>query len=330
MLTIKDVAKRAGVSQATVSRVLNNTKPVRLETRRQIESIIQELHYTPNPNAVNLGRKRQKIIGLAYSYSQEESIQVLRNTEAFAREKNIPLQIRSTQPDAHSELEAISCLIAFGCNPVFAHVSYLDDATLSSLLAYYPQLHLIDRGSNTNGAHCALYDHKKAGELFASALKQSGTSQNLCVFALKPSVNATIREKTFRDKCEHPISVQRATNSFSAGEQMIHNLISSGLIPETIVTDLMDTALGMLVAFNEIAPRNTKPPTLITFGLEHSVHSIADNFVNINYPIQLLTKRIISSAFNQHEDTEAKRIKLILPTIKIKGPKLNTFPHDSK
>lgn len=88
MLTIKDVAKRAGVSQATVSRVLNNTKPVRLETRRQIESIIQELHYTPNPNAVNLGRKRQKIIGLAYSYSQEESIQVLRNTEAFAREKH--------------------------------------------------------------------------------------------------------------------------------------------------------------------------------------------------------------------------------------------------
>ncbi|GEA01590.1 hypothetical protein KUL17_04870 [Alteromonas sp. KUL17] len=57
MLTIKDIAKKAGVSQATVSRVINNTKTVKLETRRHIEQIIKELNYKPNPNAVMLGKK---------------------------------------------------------------------------------------------------------------------------------------------------------------------------------------------------------------------------------------------------------------------------------
>ena len=67
MLTIKDIARKAGVSQATVSRVINNTKTVKLETRKNIEKIIKELNYKPNPNAVMLGKKSVSAIGIAYS-----------------------------------------------------------------------------------------------------------------------------------------------------------------------------------------------------------------------------------------------------------------------
>lgn len=62
MTTIKDVARAAGVSIATVSRVLNNRDRVGEETRRRIFRVIGEMEYTPNSIAVSMVKKRSKII----------------------------------------------------------------------------------------------------------------------------------------------------------------------------------------------------------------------------------------------------------------------------
>ena len=48
MPTIHDVAKRAGVSSITVSRVINNSGPVSKKTRARVEAAIAELDYVPN------------------------------------------------------------------------------------------------------------------------------------------------------------------------------------------------------------------------------------------------------------------------------------------
>ena len=64
MPTIKDVAKKANVSVATVSRVINNTGYVNHETRKIVEDAIKELGYVPNELARSLFRKKSNIIGL--------------------------------------------------------------------------------------------------------------------------------------------------------------------------------------------------------------------------------------------------------------------------
>jgi len=64
MPTIKDVAKKANVSVATVSRVINNTGYVNIETRKMVQAVIEELNYVPNELARSLFRKKSKIIGL--------------------------------------------------------------------------------------------------------------------------------------------------------------------------------------------------------------------------------------------------------------------------
>lgn len=64
MTTIKEVAQLAGVSVATVSRVINNNGYVKLDTRKQIERAIKQLNYKPNEAARTLFKKKSKIIGL--------------------------------------------------------------------------------------------------------------------------------------------------------------------------------------------------------------------------------------------------------------------------
>lgn len=62
--TIKDVAREAGVSISTVSRVLNNSKPVSDNIKRKVLEVVEELDYRPNSTARNLVMKKSNLIGV--------------------------------------------------------------------------------------------------------------------------------------------------------------------------------------------------------------------------------------------------------------------------
>lgn len=66
-ITIKDVAQHAGVSTATVSRVLSNSGPVSAEVRERVEQAIHALGYRPNRMARSFRAQRSKFIGLIIS-----------------------------------------------------------------------------------------------------------------------------------------------------------------------------------------------------------------------------------------------------------------------
>jgi transcriptional regulator, LacI family len=64
MITIRDVARHAGVSVATISRVLNNSPLVSPETRELVMKAVSELGYRPNANAQALATQVSDTIGV--------------------------------------------------------------------------------------------------------------------------------------------------------------------------------------------------------------------------------------------------------------------------
>lgn len=64
MVTIREVAKKAGVSIATVSRVINNKDPVNRETEKKVLDAISELNYQPNNIARSLSNRKSNFIAL--------------------------------------------------------------------------------------------------------------------------------------------------------------------------------------------------------------------------------------------------------------------------
>ncbi|HVN53016.1 MAG TPA: LacI family DNA-binding transcriptional regulator, partial [Anaerolineaceae bacterium] len=96
--TIADVARRAAVSIATVSRVLNGTAPVDAETAGRVRAAIAELNYIPHAAARTLASRRTYTIGLLLPEISGDFFQpMLRGVEAGASEAGFDLLIHATR-----------------------------------------------------------------------------------------------------------------------------------------------------------------------------------------------------------------------------------------
>ena len=86
-ITIKDVARAAGVSTQTVSRVLNNRPDVSSDTRKRVKQIITSMGYSPNVFARNLSRGRSNTLGvIGYGLVYYGTSSVLTGVENKANE----------------------------------------------------------------------------------------------------------------------------------------------------------------------------------------------------------------------------------------------------
>lgn len=95
--TIKDIANLAGVSHATVSRVLNNSNLVKPATRDKVLQVIKELDYSPDINAQMLRTRRSKTVGIIFpDYLNPFYYQLLHHLEIQARLHDYQIIISST------------------------------------------------------------------------------------------------------------------------------------------------------------------------------------------------------------------------------------------
>ena len=103
-LTIEDVARAAGVSAMTVSRVINKERNVREETRKTVLEIIDRLNYSPNTAARNLAAGEATHIGLLYSNPSAAYLsQFLVGALQAAREAGCHLVIEACESEDETE-----------------------------------------------------------------------------------------------------------------------------------------------------------------------------------------------------------------------------------
>ena len=95
--TIKDVAKMAEVSISTVSRVINDSKPVSPEVRKRVLEVIDELGYKPNEVARTLVTKKSFLIGvIATDIGNSYVAQIIRGIEEVGKMYNYDILLCSS------------------------------------------------------------------------------------------------------------------------------------------------------------------------------------------------------------------------------------------
>jgi LacI family transcriptional regulator len=111
MPTMADVARCAGVSVATVSHVLNGTRPVLPHTRQAVLDAVEELGYTPNGLARSLVTARTRSIGLAVSATSNPYFtEILQGVEEAALDHGYSLLIADPHDDPEHERKVVQLL----------------------------------------------------------------------------------------------------------------------------------------------------------------------------------------------------------------------------
>ncbi|MGH7502563.1 MAG: LacI family DNA-binding transcriptional regulator [Longimicrobiales bacterium] len=133
-VTIRDVAKRAGCSVATVSRALNQSGPVRADTRRRIEEAVAEMKYRPNVAARSLITRRTGMLGVLLPDLHGEFFsELIRGLDDAAQAHGYHLLLSSSH-DLAEELEAALHGMQGRVDGLVIMAPKLDAATLNALL----------------------------------------------------------------------------------------------------------------------------------------------------------------------------------------------------
>jgi LacI family transcriptional regulator len=110
-VTLDDVARAAGVSSATVSRVINNFPRVAEDTRQRVHDAIAELHYTPNFAGRLLATKRAHTLGLIITdITNPFYPEVVRGVEAAALNLGFSVLLYDTAENKQREAQALQLL----------------------------------------------------------------------------------------------------------------------------------------------------------------------------------------------------------------------------
>lgn len=109
--TISDIAKRAGVSKATVSRVLNSPEKVEQGTRLKIEQIMKELNYTPSATARNLSKQVSSTVGVIVpEISNSFFGELFSGIEEIVNKNDLSLLYCSNEDDEEKDMTALELM----------------------------------------------------------------------------------------------------------------------------------------------------------------------------------------------------------------------------
>ncbi|MGA9574760.1 MAG: LacI family DNA-binding transcriptional regulator [Lysobacterales bacterium] len=175
MTTIYEVSKLAGVSLATVSRVMNNSGNVTPKTRQKVLSAIAELDYRPNSMAQSLALKRSNSVGILIPELHGPFFGVmLSNVEAVLRGAGKRVIITAGHSDEVKEQDCIEFLLNSSCDALILHVYSVSDAYLIKLNQGSVPIVLLNRFIPEMASQCISLDNDHGGYIATRALLELG------------------------------------------------------------------------------------------------------------------------------------------------------------
>ncbi|TCJ98328.1 LacI family transcriptional regulator [Volucribacter psittacicida] len=316
MITIKEVAKQAGVSVATVSRVLNNHRSASSRSREAVLNAIQQLGYQPNANAQALASQTNSTIGVVVTDVTDAFFAILvKAVDEVAAQYHKTILIGIGYHNAEKEREAIDTLIRKRCSCLVVHSKALDDASLAQYLQQIPGMVIINRVIPRYEQRCVSLDNQKGTFLATETLIQLGHKQIGYIGSTHKITDAQDRYQGYMNALAYyhlpfvKYAVAQGTPDFEGGEQAMIRLLSYNKDLSAVVTYNDSMAAGALSVLNE---NNIKVPqqfSVIGFDDMPIARYLIPKLTTIRYPIDLMANYAAKLA-----------LSLVYPELQISPP----------
>ena len=311
MAGIRDVARQAGVSPATVSRVINGTTPVAADKRERVLRAIEEMGFVPNEVARSLFKKSSKTIGVIIpSIRNPYFTQLADVIDAAAKERGYRIVLYNVHHDLDQERAALQMLAAANADGVI--VASNNEALQEELVNYQMPVVVVDALFQTRQVNAYLYcDYYQGGRLAAEHLTACGCRNLVCIRGVQGLYTAQARYEGYRDYCrEHGLTEQvvECDYDFEAGLSMTEELLERFPQVDGIVACNDMVAISV---YKILHKRNIAVPDqiqLVGFDDIHLASLISPELTTIHQPIDAMGRRAVEVILNEdHLPKEGRR-----------------------
>lgn len=271
-MDIVAVARKAGVSTATVSRVLNSSTKVRESTACRVRAVIEELNYRPNSNARSLRSGRSNLFSIIVSDIRNPFFpDLIEHFEMLATQHGIDVTIANTGYNEQRLLTAVRRFLERGVDGLAIFTSEVSAATLDLLRSSDVPAVFLNQPSVAGDfrtvnvdyiqgfveaiEHLRMLGHNRIGFVAGPPTLSSATRRRKAFLSAVKSCRLTLRDEW----------IFEGDHRLTGGRAAAERLFSMRTRPSALVCSNDMTAIGFLEAASRLGHRVPEEVSLIGF-----------------------------------------------------------------
>jgi DNA-binding LacI/PurR family transcriptional regulator len=271
-MNIREIAKRCGVSVATVSRVLNHPENVAEPTRRKIESIMKAEGYTPNWFARGLNLGRTDAIGLMIPHILNPGdMEIAKGVEDVAHKKGYTTLLCNAENDAEKERNYIVSLLARKVDGIVLISSLLENREVHEVVDQGVPVVLVGENRDIRDVPIVRVDCRGAARRAALHLIENGYRRIAAVTGITPELENNYKLEGYEQALAEngaPLRREyliRVENSAEGGYAAGRRLMEIGEIPNGVLASSDVLAIGVMSAVKEAGLRRPEDVSIVGF-----------------------------------------------------------------
>lgn len=305
MATIKDVAREAGVSIATVSRVINKSPKASKASVESVTKAMAQLGYRPNAAAKALVSQSSNTVGVLVSDVSDPFFGTLvKSVDSVAHEHGKHILIGNGYHDPEQERKAIELLINNRCEALVIHSKGLSDEELLGYANEVKGLVVINRHIPEIAERCISLDNYKGAYLATEYLIRHGHKKIACVASSHNIEDSNQRVEGYLAALrENNISlpdnyIEYGEPDSDGGEVAMTNLLTKSVDITAVVAYNDYMAAGALSVLDENGLKVPEQISMMGFDDGLIARYVSPRLTTIRYPIAMMAERAAHLALN--------------------------------
>ena len=321
-VTIKDVARQAGCSIKTVSRVVNDEAHVRADLRERVLAAITELGYAPNISARRLVQKRAYVICFLLHSSGSFQSALLSKVLDIGYEGNYDILVQTYYPSFSQSRKKIANLVlehridGLVTMPPCDSDPYLIDLIKGSGLPY---VHIAPINPTGGTPYVSAEDFTGAYQMTEQLIRGGHQRIGLlmgprnhrtsldCLYGYRAAL------ENFHCRFEEQLTVD-SENNFAGGYTAAKLLMALPQPPSALFAISDEAAAGALYALNELGLKVPGQAALCAYGDLGLSAQVFPGITAVHYPLEQIVEQAIQMLVALVEGRQPEARQVILPT----------------
>lgn len=315
--SLKDVAKRADVSVATVSRYLNGFLELPNRTRERVDRAVADLDYRPNPHARRLSLGKSDTIALIIpDIANPFFSRMAAAIEACAAERDKMVTLHATMNRADREMAALDNALRNLVDGLVFMTNHMPSPKMAEMINRFSRAVILDETIEGVRAPHILCDNEQGGYLAGKRLREAG-HKRVAYFGGRDDLASTSARLQGLQRglgLETPLRSYATEHAAASGRELAQRFLRERDGETALFVGSDELTVGVMEVFGERSVRIPEDISLVSFDNVRSLHLFAPAITAVEQPVDAMGRRAVQMLIDgQWDDPRFLESRVVMP-----------------